>query len=232
MNKAFDFFLLATTIVLVPISLLALVLIHWELTSMTFSFSPEGINTYLTKLGQYNMLFGATVAVMVAYFGLHRLNAATEANILKLKNDTFSEWKSTLEIRSFEAEKSDKVMKREFVRLRAKLYEKLYKLGFKIHNLVELKAIFEGTFQSELIAQFESQNQDYIKYGGIYPNRDTSYSFEVFAFLFFGCIDDESYSEIMIDLKKLYLSCLPEERIADGPRFTDAKLRTHLPMAV
>lgn len=89
-------------------SIIAFVTIHWTLSNKySFSFSPDGINTYLTAFGQYEALFTATVATIAAYFGLLRLKVATDANNDKLKQDRFSEWKTVLDIRFIEIEKYD-----------------------------------------------------------------------------------------------------------------------------
>lgn len=89
-------------------SIIAFVTIHWTLSNKySFSFSPDGINTYLTAFGQYEALFTATVATIAAYFGLLRLKVATDTNNDKLKQDRFSEWKTVLDIRFIEIEKYD-----------------------------------------------------------------------------------------------------------------------------
>ena len=194
-------------------SIVALVAIHWELSKFNFSFSTKGINTYLSAYGEYKALFTGTVSTIVAYFGLHRLNAATEANVLKLKQDRFSEWKAVIDIRFIEIERKDPFMKREFIRLRLNFFEELYKLDFNIRNKEQLEYIFKKIFEGQ-VSFFEEQNEKYIHLGGFYPNNSYSYSLDSFRFLFLATLND-IYPDIVKDLLALYLQQLSSMRIID-----------------
>jgi len=157
--KIFNWLLLTIIVILIFMSLVALVTIHWTLyIKYLLSFSPEGIETYLISFGKYKTLFTATVATIAAYFGLHRLKAATDANSDKLRQDRFSEWKTVLDIRFIEIEKLDPYMKREFVRVRYNLFLQLYDLNFSITKNAQLTQIFQSTFQ-DLAQFFEGQNK-------------------------------------------------------------------------
>lgn len=210
--KIFNWLLLTIIVILIFMSLIALMAIHWNLCrNYSFSFSPEGIDTYLTSFGQYKALFTATVATIAAYFGLHRLKAATDANSDKLRQDRFSEWKTVLDIRFIEIEKYDPYMKREFVRVRYNLFRQLYDLDFSITNNAQLTQIFQSTFQ--VIARFfEEQNNRYIGMGGAYPDNTHSYSFDSFRFLLLGSVDN-TYTDIVGDLQTLYLAALDPDRM-------------------
>ena len=145
--KIFNGILLTIIVILNFMSLVALFTIHWTLyDKYSFSFSPEGINNYLASLGQYKALFTATVATIAAFFGLHRLKAATDANSDKLKQDRFSEWKTVLDIRFIEIEKADPFMRREFTSVRYNLFRQLYNLNFSITNNTQLTQVFQSTF--------------------------------------------------------------------------------------
>lgn len=203
-------------------SFVALIAIHWTLCDKySFSLSPTGINNYLTALGQYKALFTATVATIAAYFGLHRLNAANVANSDKLKQDRFSEWKTVLDIRFIEIEKTDPYMRREFTRVRYNLFRQLYDLNFSISNNAQLTQIFQSTFQ-DLVRFFEEQNNRHIGMGGVYLNNNFSYSLDSFRFLLLGSID-ANYPEISQDLRTLYLATLDPNRIIDSNMFMAAQ---------
>ncbi len=220
--KIFNGLLLTIIVILIFMSLVALVTIHWTLCDKySFSFSPEGINNYLTAFGQYKALFTATVATIAAYFGLHRLKAATDANSDKLKQDRFSEWKTVLDIRFIEIEKADPFMRREFTRVRYNLFRQLYDLNFSITNNTQLTQVFQSTFQ-DLARFFEEQNNKHVGMGGVYPNNTYSYSFDSFRFLVLGSVDT-IYPEIVRDLQTLYLAALDQNRMIDANMFRTAQ---------
>lgn len=203
-------------------SLIALVAIHWTLCiKYSFSFSPEGIEIYLISFGKYKALFTATVATIAAYFGLRSLKAATDANSAKLRQDRFSEWKTVLDIRFIEIEKYDPYMKREFVRVRYNLFTQLYNLNFSITNDSQLTQIFQSIFRN-LTRFFEEQNNRHIGMGGIYPDTTYSYSFDSFCFLLLGSVDN-SYADIINDLKLLYLASLDINRLVDVNMYQTAQ---------
>ncbi len=218
--KILKVLLLVAMIILIAMSLLALIAIHWTLSEKSFAFTLKGIDNYLAALGNYKALFTATVATMAAYFGFHRLKAATEANIQKSKQDRFSEWKYVLDIRLAEIEKSDPFMKREFIRIRHNFYERLYPLNFNIDGKAQLTNIFDATFR-DTVNFFEQQNNKHIGMGGAYPNNKFAYSFDSFRFLFLGCIDNV-YNNIVPDLMELYLRCLPADRIINAGMYKAA----------
>lgn len=220
--KIFNWLILTTIVILITMSLLALFTIHWTLfDKYSFSFSPDGINIYLNEFGQYKALFTATVATIAAYFGLHRLKVATDANSDKLKQDRFSEWKTVLDIRYIEIEKADPFMRREFTRVRYNLFRQLYDLNFSINNNTQLTQIFQTTFL-DLARFFEEQNNRYIGMGGVYPNKTYSYSFNSFSFLVIGSVDNV-YPEIVRDLQTLYLGALDPNRMIDVNMFQTAQ---------
>ena len=220
--KIFNWLLITIIVILICMSLIALVAIHWTLCiKYSFSFSPDGIETYLISFGKYKTLFTATVATIAAYFGLHRLKAATDANSDKLRQDRFSEWKTVLDIRFIEIEKYDPYMKREFVRVRYNLFRQLYNLNFSITNNAQLTQIFQSTFQ-DLVRFFEEQNNRHIGMGGTYPSNTHSYSFDSFRFLLLGSVDN-TYTDIARDLQLLYLASLDPNRMIDVNMYQTAQ---------
>ncbi|MEZ4959048.1 MAG: hypothetical protein R2830_04460 [Saprospiraceae bacterium] len=219
--KIFNGLFLIIVLILILMSATALATIHWTLfDNYSFSFSPDGINTYLTAFGNYKALFTATVATIAAYFGLLRLKAATDANNDKLKQDRFSEWKTVLDIRFIEIERADPFMRREFTRVRFNLFKQLYNLNFSLSNKEQLMQVFQANFQ-DLVNFFETQNTRHIGMGGIYPNDTYSYSFDSFRFLLLGCVD-VIYPEIVEDLQTLYLTTLPSDRLINGKMYQSA----------
>jgi hypothetical protein len=191
-TKIFNGLLLTIIGILILMSLLALATIHWTLIdNYSFSFSPKGINLYLTTFGQYKALFTVTIATIAAFFGFHRLKVATEANLQKIKQDRFIEWKSTLDIRFTYSEKLDKTMNAEFFRIRYKFFEKLYEINFIVSNANQLNEIFEQTFPADLIKFFESQNDKHINR---HINKKSSNTFGGFVLSFFIIWYDELFS--------------------------------------
>jgi hypothetical protein len=222
--KIFNGLLMTIIIILIFMSVLALGTIHWFLyNEYSFSFSPNGIDNYLASFGQYKALFTATVATIAAYFGLHRLKVATDANIDKLRQDRFSEWKTILDIRLIEIEKVDPYMRKEFTRVRYNLFLKLYAVNFSIKDNSQLTEIFQSIFQ-DLTRLFEEQNNKQIGMGGIYSTNKYSYSFDSFQFLFLGSLDG-NYPEIQRDLHTLYLAALDPNRYIDNNEFRIAELK-------
>lgn len=213
-------FLIIITILIV-MSLLSMVIIHWTFfRQSSFSFTPGGINNYLTRFGEYKALFTATVATFATYFGLHRLKAATDANIQKIKQDRFTEWKSVLDTRLVVIEDKDPFMKNEFIRIRYDLFEKLYDLDFNLENRSKMEEIFHVLF-NPLVNLFEQQNYKCIGMGGIYPNRTYAYSYDSFLYLFLTCVN-KLYEDFESDLNSLYLSCISANRISDDALYQTA----------
>ena len=221
MIKVFNKLLVAISVILIIMSVIALISVHLVLFEQSFSFTPEGLNFYIESLGQYGSLFAGTISVVVAYLGLLRLDAATEANRDKRKQDYFAEWKTILEIRSFEVKDRDPRMVREFIRLRHSLYEILYTKHFAIKDKTELQSVFDSIFENDIISFFESMNKDSIGLGNIYPSSDYSYSFDSFRFLFLGCLD-EYYDDIENDLKSLYMEKMDSNRTIDEALYQSA----------
>ena len=215
MAKIFNILLVVISFILILMSVIALISIHLFLFQKPFSFTSAGFNFYLETLGQYKSLFAGTISVVVAYFGLLRLNAATEANKDKRKQDYFAEIKAR-----------DPLMIREFIRLRHSLYEELHSKHFEIENEIVLKSVVDHIFGDGIIQFFESMNNEYIDMGGIYPSSTYSYSYDSFRFLFLGCLK-EYYDEIGTDLRKLYLEKMAPDRTINKAMYQSAFENLH-----
>lgn len=131
--------------------------------------------------------------------------------------DRYSDWKTVLDIRFIEIEKKDPIMKREFVRLRYRFFDQLYKLNFNISTKEQLIKIFDTTFK-DLVSTFEELNSVNVGMGGVHPTVIHSYSSQSFIFLFAGCADSV-YSEMVADLSSLYIANLPSGRTMDAGLF-------------
>lgn len=219
LNYLFIFFVT----VLVLMSLLALITIHLTLWDYSFSFSPEGLTTYIAAYGKYAALFAGTITVTSVYFGLLRVHAATEANRDKSRQDRFGEWKVVLEVRMAELKK-DPFMKREFYRLRLQYFNELYQRNFIVANRQQLTEIF-NVFAGH-VAFFEQQNDEYIRMGSAVPNGIYSYSYDSFQFMFFGGIEN-MYNDIGNDLRQLYASRLPADRVINEENYHAAYRHRH-----
>jgi len=83
-TQIFNGLLLTIIFILTVMSSLALIAIHWTLSKNSFSFTPTGLNNYLSAVGEYESLFTGTIATVAAYFGLLRLKATTDATLQKV----------------------------------------------------------------------------------------------------------------------------------------------------
>lgn len=191
-------------------STIALTAVHWNLSELKIDFSPDGLETYLSALGEYKALFTGTIAVCSAYFGLQRVKVSVEANREKIKQDYFGEWKTVIQVRAAEVDKYDKRMLREIVKIRHSLYNDLYELNLKISDKETLTKIFDKHIKSR-VRFFEEQNDKQIGMGGAYPNDNHSYSYDTFRFIFWGMID-QGYDDLESDLKELYLNNMDSDR--------------------
>jgi len=206
--------------ILLVLSLVAFVLIHWNLADYSISLSPDGMEIYLTALGQYKALFTGTIATCAAYFGLLRVKVSEDANREKVKQDIFSEWKLVVQVRSAEVERNDLFMIREIIRLRRPLFNRLYELDFNVQNNAQLTDIFNEHI-SNMVNFFETQNNKHIGMGGAYPNDQYSYSYDSFRFIFFGMIE-AWYDNLENDLRTLYINNLPADRHIDKALYKPA----------
>ena len=200
--------------ILIIASLVALYSIHYKLIfedNLVFNFNPEGINTYFSAYSVYKSLLGSTIATIAAYLGLLRLEVAAEANIEKLKQDRFTEWKSILEIRFLEIDEKNPFMKREFIKERGEFFDLLYERKMEISDKQNLIVVFDNCFK-KVVDFFETNNKNYQKYGGIYKDTKQLYAYDSFQFLFMGCVP-KYYPEIFSDLEQLYRNAIDQNRI-------------------
>lgn len=209
--------LIGSCVLLIPMSVVALIATHGKLMTMyDFAFNPTGIETYLLALGKYKALYAATVASAAAYFGLHRLHAATEANRQKEKQDRFTEWRTVLDIRMIEIEKPDPKMKVVFTNFRYRLFCVIYDMNFIISNKVELQRAF--SIFGDVIWQIELFNEQYFSMGGIYRDDEHAYALDSFRYLLLNSADSV-YANAVQDLNQMYCAVLPKNRDINQARY-------------
>lgn len=219
--KFLNIVLIAIMCVLGFFSVIALIAVHSTLmTQYSFTLKPDGLIFYLSQVGHYKELFAGTITVIAAFFGLHRLNAAIETNILKIKSDRFAEWKLVLEARLPEAEVENPYMRREFIRVRYNFYESLNELTFRIENREQLTTIFQRHFQ-DLARFFEDMNEKHMHIAA-YPNNNYAFSFDSFRFVFVGCAD-YIYNGAVADLLTLYVAQIDPARMIDQRIYTEGQ---------
>lgn len=213
--KLFNFILLTTGIILTVMSVIAITAVNWNCArEYSFSFTPEGISRYLAAYGSYKSLFTATVSSIAAYLGLLRLKAATDANVDKLKQDRFNEWKTILELRFLEFEERSPLLKREFVKIRYNLFCYLYETDFALNDKNGLLQFLDSNISQQTIRFIEQDNRMYRDMAGTYTNSSHSYSFDAFRFMILGCLSTV-YDGIDSDLEAYYLGSLPADREID-----------------
>ncbi len=219
-NKGFfSFLFLLITCILILFSVLAIISIHWSILSninIHISISPKGINNYLRYYFEYKSLFSITIATVAAYYGILRLKIATDTYKDKLKQDRFDEFKFILQSRLSEIEVKNPFMKREFERIRHKLFNKLYEKKFSLSNKQDLIDIFNEFFK-ERVKAFEREDREF-KNINVYDTAMSSYSFDNFRFVFLSCVD--SYIGISRDLQVLYIENMDKKRRIDGDEYT------------
>lgn len=214
MNNVLKHILIGIMFFLIILSVIALIEIHVLNSKIyNFSFSPKSVSNYLSTYSEYKTLFIFTVTIITAYFGLERLNEATNTNILKIKQDRFQEWKSSIEHRLICADTDNHQIRKVFAHKRLRFFNDLYKVDFTIKDINQLTQLF-GHFK-DIISFIESQNNTYVKQGGIYPTDRYAYSYDAFRYLFLGCLS-EHYIKIDEDLADLFLNELPKDRMINS----------------
>jgi hypothetical protein len=211
MQRFFNLVIIIFSIILSLFSLIAFAFVHIELSKWDFQLDLEGINNYFSELTNFKELFGATITLILAYYGLKRLKTAEKSNRDKVKTDRFSDWKSITELRMNEVREKNKIFIREFSRLRYNLFNDLYDKKMTIKNKKELDIIYDKHFK-DIIRAFEESNEDYRGMGEIYRTADATYFFDDFYFVFIGCLDS-AYDGMYNDIKSRYLSSLNPDRL-------------------
>lgn len=189
--------------------------------------NTKTIRLYLSLYASYDNLFTATITVITIIFALEQIEAAIKSNAIKVKQDRFIEWRTIMDCYLLEVAESDPLMKREFIKRRIKLYDKLIEYGFVIRDRKALEDILAKIFDNKVISFFETNNSFYLRYQKIYPNDQFSYSYDSFCFLFLGGLDDlpNNYSELKQDLEKIYIGALDSDRKISEQDYNDAKER-------
>jgi len=211
MQKIFNIVIIIFSIILCIFSLIAFVFVHLELAQRNFQFDLEGINNYFAELTQFKELFAGTITLILAYYGLKRLETAEKSNRDKVKTDRFSDWKSITELRMNEVRDKNKIFVREFSRLRYNLFNDIYDKDMSIKNKKELDIVYDKHF-NDITRTFEENNDDYVGMGGIYRTAESTYFFDDFYFIFIGCLDN-AYDGMYHDIKNRYLSTLDANRL-------------------
>jgi hypothetical protein len=118
-----------------------------------------------------------------------------------------------------EVEEFEPFMGRQFVKLRLKLFEDLFRFDFQIKSKKDLFTVLDTHFSDEIA--FLERNKMFNRVGGIYPNNEHAFAYQNFQFIFLGCLDDY-YDGMEDDLKEIYLSMLPVGRIVNNEAYVQA----------
>ncbi|KAA6326749.1 hypothetical protein EZS27_024189 [termite gut metagenome] len=220
MNSVLKYVLIFVMCFLIILSVIALIEIHILNSNIhNLSFSSKGVANYLNSYSEYKTLFIFTVTIITAYFGLERLNEATNANILKIKHDHFQEWKSSIEYRLIYADTNNHQIRKVFAHKRLRFFDDLYKIDFVVKDKNQLTQLFSHF--KDIVPFIESQNDTYVKQGGIYQTDRYAYSYDAFRYLFLGCLH-EPYIGIEEDLADLFLQELPKDRTINSQLYASA----------
>jgi len=220
MNTILKYILIVVMFFLIILSVVALIVIHVQNSNIyDFSFTPKGVVNYLNSYSEYKTLFIFTVSIITAYFGLERLNEATNANILKIKQDRFQEWKSSIEHRLIYADTENHQIRKVFAHKRLRFFNDLYQMNFLIKDKAQLIKLFDHF--KDIVPFIEAQNDIHVRQGGIYQSDKHAYSYDAFRYLFLGCVY-EPYTDIDEDLSELFLQELPKDRMISPQLYQSA----------
>lgn len=211
--KFFEILFKIIVTILITLSTLAIVAIHYIGYRQGLYLHISGIENYLDLYGKFSSLFAGAIATLSLLFALLRLKEAAITNREKLKQDQFNEWKLTLEIRAEEVADKNSILKREVIKERLKMYNILHDYGFKIDNKKQLTEVFDVL--KDRVATFESSHARTVQLGEIYPDDKTAYSLQDFIYVFFGGID-QYYNKAFEDLTELYLNNISKNRIINS----------------
>lgn len=220
MYKIFNFAIIIFSIVLLFFSFVTFIIIQIDLFNYKFDFSPKGLNVYLKSFSEYTGLFAATITLIVAYFGIKRLEAAETANKDKVKHDRYNDWKIVTDIRIDEIEENNKRFRRELYKVRYNLYSDLYKKNLSIQNFKELEILF-NKYLKDKVNFFEEMTKKSMEIGNVYSNKEYTFFFDNLYYVFIGSLNN-AYSKIYDDFKRLYINSLNKERIIDEKLFERA----------
>lgn len=213
--------LVATLLLIISIS--AFVSKQFELFCFPLDISSEGVSLYIKQFSKFYGLFGATVTVIVAYYGIERLRAAERANYDKVKLDRYADWRLITDLRIELIKDDNPLFRREFYKMRYQLFEELYP-KFEIKDYTQLNLIFDRYFKS-YIPSFEKNNAAHQRSGEFYPSANHSFFGSKLDFVFLGSLQGETYENINEDFEKLYIKNLPPDRIIDARAYQLAQQR-------
>lgn len=216
MKKLLDKIFFGVTLVLIIMSLIALVLVHIELfTNYQFEISTDGISNYLLAFGTFKELFLGTVAVIGGYVAI---NSYLEG----VKINKYSDWVERTEIRYNQISKYDPQIRILLCHNRNDMFDYLEKRDFVFKNKFSLQDFFNKYFK-EIVPIIEERNIRYINNGGIYPNKQETYSYLNFQYIFAELVNiSKSYPEILKDLHDLYIESLKKDRYIDKDAYNSA----------
>lgn len=223
MYRIFTFIIIGFAIVLFLFSLITFLIIQWDLFNLNFEFTPQGVNNYLSLFSQYSSLFAGTITLIVAYFGIKRFEAAEQANQDKIKFDRYNDWKIVTDLRIDEFEEQNKRFRKEFYKIRYKLFLDIFDNDITIKNKQKLELIHNKYFKDR-ISFFEDMNEKSILMGNIYKDNTYTYFYDSLYYIFIGSLD-EMYDNLDEDFKELYLSCLKPDRLIQKDMFIKAYKR-------
>lgn len=216
-SKIFNYIIMAVAIILLVVSILAFVSKQYELFSTSLSISSEGVSFYLKQFSKFYGLFGATITLIVAYYGIERLKAAERANYDKVKLDRYADWRLVTDIRIDLIKDENPLFRREFYKIRYQLFEVLYP-DFSISDHAHLTLLFNKYFKNDIVS-FENNNKNQQRMGGIYRSSTHHYFGEDLLFVFLGSLSGKNYDAVNEDFLQLYIDNLSSERLVNAETY-------------
>lgn len=200
--------------IVISLSGLSLLLVHISIfTNNNLSISFNGIIGYLNYFIKLQSLLGLAITLIIARIALNNWELAVKNNQEKNFQDSYNDWKPIISQLLSTIEKKDPKIVEIFPSKQKLFFRILMKYNFKVDNEQQLIEVFK-VFKN-VIYIFEEFNSKYQAIGSLYNSKNQSYSLESFKYLFINSIETK-YPDIIKDLDKLYLECLPEDRHIDA----------------
>lgn len=203
--------------ILIIFSLIAFLLINTEaLCKMSPDISPQGFKTYLSLYNPFQVLFGSLFVVITADLAIERLGLMSESNknaalasLNSFKASSRTTWIQTVKEFYSEIRSKDPRICKEITRKSIEIHDYLFAIDYKISDEETLEDFFDRFF-SDGVSGFEQMNTVMLNVG-FYSDKNQSYSFDSFRYIFFVMINaDESYNGIAKDLEAIYKKMVQE----------------------
>lgn len=196
--------ILALVIILLIFSFVVVALLCVESTKYNLDISIDATHRLIDLVGEFKVVFAATIGIITLHLVLRRVEIATTANRIAARND----WTKKLNERiGREVGASNRSLVRYFEIHADDIYDYLSETDMKISDKKALEKFFQTHVAAGVIS-FEMGTSAYEKHNGVYQFSISSYSYQDH----FTKIKDyifkptSKYQSITEDIRILYLA--------------------------